>query len=128
MQAEGLFDVKLVPQTMAEGQGHGRMSLDKTFHGDLDAISKGEMLAAQGGVKGSAGYVALEQVKGRLGGREGSFFLMHTGLMTRGEPSLSIIVVPDSGTDGLVGLSGSMSIDIRDGGHFYVFDYQLAGG
>ncbi|MDB5430282.1 MAG: hypothetical protein JWP35_1398 [Caulobacter sp.] len=125
MRATGPFDVKLVPQTMAAGEGHGRMSLDKAFHGDLEATSKGEMLAAQGQVKGSAGYVALEQVTGRLGGRQGSFFLMHTGVMDRGQPSLTVQVVPDSGTGALTGLSGRMTIDIADGKHSYGFDYEL---
>ena len=42
------------------------MTIDKQFHGDLEAISKGEMLAAQTEVKGSAGYVAIERVTGSL--------------------------------------------------------------
>ena len=127
-QATGKFEVKLVPMT-PEGIGGdplmGRMSLDKQFHGDLEATSKGEMLAARTAVKGSAGYVAIERVTGALHGKNGSFVLQHTGVMTRGAPQLSIIVVPDSGTEELTGIDGRMTIDIVSGEHSYTFDYTF---
>ena len=102
------------------------MSLDKAFHGPLEATSKGEMLTAGGSVKGSAGYVAIERVSGALNGRRGTFALQHSGTMTRGEPQLTITVVPDSGTGDLAGLSGRMTIEIAGGAHSYGFDYALA--
>ena len=101
------------------------MTIDKQFHGDLEATSKGEMLSAVGAVKGSAGYVAIEKVTGKLRGRSGSFVLQHTGTMTRGAPQLSITVVPDSGTGDLVGLTGQMTIHIEAGKHSYEFEYTL---
>jgi hypothetical protein len=128
MHASGSFEVKLAPQQPAPGieaANLGRMTLDKHFSGDLDATSLGEMLSAGGSVQGSAGYVAMERVTGVLQGRRGSFVLQHTGTMNRGVPSLSISVVPDSGTEGLVGLSGSMQIQVEQGKHFYTFDYSL---
>ncbi|HEU4882016.1 MAG TPA: DUF3224 domain-containing protein [Longimicrobium sp.] len=124
-RATGTFEVQLAPQETAATIG--RMSLDKQFHGDLEGTSKGEMLAVQGGVQGSAGYVALEQVTGTLHGRTGTFYLQHTGTMDRGAPSLSITVVPDSGTGELTGLSGRMNIVIEAGKHSYEFDYTLPG-
>lgn len=130
-RARGPFDVKLSPQPLAledegEGAARGRMSIDKLFHGDLEARSKGEMLSAMTGTQGSAGYVAIEKVSGMLGGRSGTFVLQHMATMTRGEPHLHIIVVPDSGTGELAGLSGTMKIVIAEGGkHFYEFDYEL---
>ena len=127
-RATGPFDVKTVPQPPEDHVGDptiGRLALDKTFHGDLDATSKGQMLAAGTDVKGSAGYVALERVNGTLGGRRGTFALQHSGTMNRGVPSLSIAVVPDSGTGDLVGLSGTMVINILEKKHFYEFDYEL---
>ncbi|HYO45575.1 MAG TPA: DUF3224 domain-containing protein, partial [Gemmatimonadota bacterium] len=99
---------------------------EKRFHGDLEAVSKGQMLAAGTGVDGSAGYVAIEEVSGRLHGRSGTFLLQHSGTMTRGAPHLSVTVVPDSGTDQLAGLAGTMTIEIEDGNHSYEFDYTLA--
>ncbi len=103
----------------------GRFSLDKQFHGDLEATSQGEMLTAGTETEGSAGYVAVERVTGALQGRRGGFSLQHNGTMTRGAPQLSITVVPDSGAGQLAGLAGKMGIEITDGKHFYDFEYTL---
>ena len=128
--AEGAFDVKLVPQSAdpAGGESIGRMLLDKRFHGSLDATSRGQMLAMKAAVEGSAGYVAMEVVTGKLDGRQGGFVLQHSGTMNRGTKMLTLTVVPDSGTGELVGLSGSMAIDIAEGKHTYRFEYSLANG
>ena len=126
--ASGTFDVTIKPQAPEEHVGDptiGRMSIDKHFHGDLEGTSLGQMLAAMTDVKDSAGYVAIERVKGTLKGRAGTFALQHTGTMNRGAPGLVITVVPDSGTEQLAGLSGTMTINIVDGKHFYEFDYTL---
>lgn len=127
-RASGTFDVKINPLTAydaSEGSPLGRMSIDKQFHGDLEATSKGEMLSAMTAVQGSAGYVALERVTGSLEGRTGSFILQHSGTMTRGTPGLTISVVPDSGTGELLGLTGRMSIEIGAGKHSYELEYSL---
>lgn len=126
-QAKGPFEPKLTP-FKSEGidAAFGAMSIDKQFHGALEATSKGTMLAFQSEVKGSAGYVALEKVDGTLDGRKGTFVLQHNATMDRGAPALNIIVVPDSGTGELTGLAGKMKIEIAAGGkHSYVFDYTL---
>ena len=132
-RATGEFDVTatpLGPYQTVDGVVFGRLALAKQFHGDLEGSSTAEMLSAGSSVKGSAGYVAIERVTGRLHGRAGSFALQHSGTMTRGRPELMVSVVPDSGAGELVGLAGRMSIDITDGKHFYAFDYTLpaAGG
>jgi uncharacterized protein DUF3224 len=128
-RATGPFQVQMTPQPpydSADGVSLGRISIHKQFEGDLAGTSQVEMLSAGTPVKGSAGYVAIERVVGTLHGRAGSFVLQHSGTMNRGEPSLSVTVVPDSGTGGLQGLSGRMSIEVADGKHRYVFDYALA--
>jgi len=125
MNAHGTFDVKLAPQS--DEVPLGRMTIDKQFHGDLEAMSKGQMLSIMSEVKGSAGYVAMERVTGKLDGQEGSFALQHSATMTRGVPELNIIVVPDSGTGAMKGITGRMTIDIVDKQHFYAFEYELAG-
>lgn len=129
MRATGPFEVKLTLQPAddhADGATLARRTIDKMFRGDLEATSKGQMLSAAGAVKGSAGYVAIERVTGMLDGRRGSFILQHDATMDRGVPQLLIKVVPDSGTDELTGLRGTMSIDIAPGGaHSYVFEYTL---
>jgi len=126
--AAGPFDVKITPETLADKSADaslGRMSIDKQYHGDLEATARGEMLTASTTVKGSGVYVAVERVTGTLQGRKGSFALHHTGIMTRNTPELKISVVPDSGTDQLVGITGTMSIKIDNGKHSYEFDYTL---
>jgi hypothetical protein len=125
--ASGTFEVKLAPLAEDKGEGStlGRMSIDKQFHGDLEATSKGEMLTAMTEVKGSAGYVAIERVSGTLQGRQGSFVLLHRGIMTGEGQELSLSVVPDSGSGELVGLAGKMDIKIAEGRHFYEFEYTL---
>ncbi|MDA8446591.1 DUF3224 domain-containing protein [Paracidovorax valerianellae] len=125
----GPFDVKTAPQALSNIAGSSgllRMSLDKRFHGRLDATSTGEMLAFRSATAGSAGYVAMETVHGSLDGRRGSFVLQHSSTMARGVPEQSIAVVPDSGTEALTGLAGHMTIDIAaDGAHAYRFDFTL---
>lgn len=128
--ASGPFDVKVTPQKpdtqIARTANLGRLTIDKRFHGDLEASAKGEMLATQSEVKGSAGYVALERVTGKLQGRSGSFVLLHSATMTRGAPESTITVVPDSGTGELTGLIGSMRIKVAaDGSHSYEFDFRI---
>lgn len=123
MQVNGTFDVKLTPQ--ADSTPWGRQRIEKIYHGPLEGAGIGEMLAVRTEVKGSAGYVALEQVTATLDGRKGSFYLQHSGLMDRGAPTLTVTVVPDSGTGELQGLKGAMTINIEGGRHSYGFSYSL---
>ncbi|MGH8131800.1 MAG: DUF3224 domain-containing protein [Steroidobacteraceae bacterium] len=129
-RAAGPFDVKVTPQKpdtqIARAANLGRLTIDKRFHGDLEGISKGEMLATQTEVPGSAGYVALERVTGKLQGRSGSFVLQHSATMKRGTPTSSVTVVPDSGSGELKGIAGKMTITVAsDGAHTYEFDYRI---
>ncbi len=129
MKSTGEFEVNLQPLDSfvkgSRGITLGRMSIDKTFRGDLVAKSQGEMLSVMTEVNGSAGYVAIEQVNGTLQGKRGTFVLQHYGIMSHGENRLVLEVVPDSGTGQLVNLSGKMIIKIEDDKHFYEFDYSL---
>lgn len=130
-QVKGSFEVKRTPQgslDAGDGQEIGHFRFDKSFGGPLDAASVVHMLAVGTPVDGSAAYVAIERIAGTLDGRRGSFFAQHSGVMDRGKPSLALTVVPDSGTDGLQGLRGSMQIDIVDGQHHYTFEYDLDPG
>ena len=126
--AKGEFTVKLLPLAMEgqpEGAKLGRMSINKTISGDLVAVTTGQMLSAMTNVEGSAGYVAIERVEGSLHGKRGSFALQHSGTMNRGASGLAITVVPDSGTDELVGVAGEFKIIIVNGKHSYEFSYSL---
>ncbi|MCA9923189.1 MAG: DUF3224 domain-containing protein [Anaerolineales bacterium] len=127
--ANGTFDVQIKPvdQTaQSQAATPGRMLLDKQFHGDLQATGKGQMLTALTSIDGSAGYVAIEEVTGILNGRNGSFVLQHSGIMSRGEQQLAITIVPDSGTGELTGIAGNMIIAIDENGrHTYTLHYEI---
>lgn len=130
-QVKGAFDVRRDAQPSCDLGGglqamHARF--DKAFHGPLAATSVVHMLALMTPTPGSGAYVAIERIDGTLDGRAGTFCLHHTGVMDRGAPSLSVVVIPDSGTGALAGLRGTLAIDIVDGAHFYTFDYTVAGG
>jgi hypothetical protein len=128
LSATGTFDVKTIPQPPEEAAGGdaiGRLLLDKQFHGELEAKSVGTMLGARSAVQGSAGYVAIEKLTGSLKGRSGSFLLLHSGVMNRGAMEQSVSVIPDSGEGELAGISGRMTIEIKDGAHHYRLDYNL---
>jgi Protein of unknown function (DUF3224) len=126
--ARGHFVVDLTPQgppNDVDGVALGRMSLKKRFEGDLTGTGQGEMLSATTPVPGSAGYVAIERVSGRLHGRAGSFVLQHAGTMQGGEQQLSITVVPGSGTGELAGLAGRFGLALEQGRHRYELVYTL---
>lgn len=127
-RAAGTFEVTVKPvaDDHLDGGALARMTLDKVYHGDLEATAVGQMLTGMSPTEKTSGvYVAVERVTGALEGRRGTFMLHHTGVMDRGAQKLTITVVPDSGTGELTGLSGTLAIDIRDGKHFYTFDYRI---
>lgn len=131
LQARGTFEVQLAPMpadAYADAEIVGRMTMDKQFSGDLTGTGKGQMLTGMGGVKGSAAYSAIERVTGTLSGRSGSFLLQHTGVMAAGSQTLTITIVPDSGTGELAGISGTLQIIIDGKKHSYELQYQLPPG
>ena len=126
MQAKGEFEVKLVPQKDEQVIPlFGRLTINKTFSGDLTGTSQGQMLSSGTAIPNSAGYVAIERVDGKLHGKQGTFVLQHNATMNRGEPVLNVIVVPDSGTGELEGLTGKLNIVIKDKKHYYEIEYTL---
>ena len=130
MHATGNFEIQMKAQGGgADGKTFPRFTSDKQFQGELEGTSVGEMLASgppPSGPKGSGGYVAMERVTGKLGGRSGSFILQHSSTMSLGVQNQSIAVVPQSGTGELAGLEGKMTIRIEGGQHYYDFDYQFS--
>ncbi len=127
--ATGAFDVQTNPQAQeaADGLTLARLSLDKQFHGDLEGVGKGEMLAA-GTDTGIGLYVAVERVTGTLQGRRGSFVLVHKGTMSPTSQELAIEVMAGSGIGELAGLAGTLAITITEGKHFYDLEYTLEPG
>ncbi len=130
LHAAGPFDAKTTPlpaddATAGAGVNISRYAVDKQYHGDIEGTGKGEMLGAGDPAKGYAGYVAIEHVTGTLHGRSGSFALQHSGMMEQGKFQLTVSVVPGSGTGGLAGIAGTMTIIITNGKHSYDFEYTL---
>jgi hypothetical protein len=127
-RATGSFKVSMTPTSPPERSGRtalGRMLLEKQYSGDLIATGKGEMLTAVTDTKGSASYVAIEQIAGVLDGKEGSFVVHHTGTMAGGVDQLSIAIVPDSGTEQLTGIAGKLSLKVVEGEHVFELEYSL---
>lgn len=126
-KATGTFIVKMTPTAPSteDHSGVGQIRLFKTYAGDMIGTGAGHMLMVRTATKGSAGYVALEKIEATLAGKSGTFLLQHHGIMDRGNPSLSVSVVPDSGDGDLLGISGTLKIEVADGDHHYVFDYLL---
>lgn len=129
MKIKNTFEITMQaepPYNEVAGVTLSRATFCKTFSGPLQATSTVHMLAARTPQPASAGYVALERIVGTLEGRTGSFVVVHLGLMAGGERSLKVHIVPDSGTEGLQGISGHMDIQIVEGQHFYELDYVIA--
>ena len=128
-RASGTFEVTMEPLPSEPTEGRPvfpRLRGEKRFHGDLDGTSQSEMMSVESPVKGSGAYVAIEQVSGSLQGRKGTFILIHNGTMRQGgDFRMDVKVVPDSGTELLAGLTGTMEIVIEGGNHSYNFDYEL---
>lgn len=123
--AKGSFDVTITPQETADEAPVARMLLYKEFHGDLEAISHGEMMAAHEPLTGAGVYVAIDRVAGTLHGRAGTFLMAHRGTRHADGQQLDITIVPGSGTGQLAGITGSVDIQIEEKRHFYTIDYTL---
>ena len=129
--ATGTFEVTVTPELQQPAIDGGlptsRMGIAKTFAGGLVGTARGTMLAAGVPAPGqAAAYVAVDQVRGTLDGREGGFVLLHRGTMTRaGGSDLEVTIAPDSGTGALAGIAGTLSIEIEGGVHRYDLAYTL---
>ena len=127
--ARGTMDVNMEaepPFLEQEGISLNHNVVSKSFHGDMTGASEAHMIAAYTGTPGSAGYVAIEHFTGSVGGRSGSFVMQHSGVMNRGDARLTVTIVPDSGSGGLTGITGTLDIDNEEGQHTYALNYDLA--
>lgn len=100
-----------------------RASVVRQYSGDLEGEGMVEYLMIYSG-DGSATFVGLERVVGRLGGRSGSFVLEHRGVAAEnGVLTETSSVVPGSGTEELAGLRGDVKFV---SGHAEEYPYPLA--
>lgn len=123
--ARGTFTVDMKLLTPPPAEGLSRYSINKRIVGDLDGSTKGEMYSGGDPKQGAAGYVAIEVFTGTLAGKRGSFALQHSATMDASGRSMSVIVVPGSGTGALKGIAGTFTIDIENGQHSYDLEYKL---
>ena len=123
----GSFDVTITKQDTAPDAVVARNLLYKEFHGDLEAIAKGEMLAAFEPLTNAGVYVAIDRVSGTLHGKSGSFIIAHRGIANADGQTLDIVIVPGTGTGQLSGITGTLGIQIVEKKHLYTMEYELGG-
>jgi len=103
-----------------------RASIIKTYTGDIEGQSQVEYLMMYRS-DGSATFVGLERVVGRLAGKAGSFVLQRTGLFEAGQAKESYSIIPGSATGDLHGLQGEGTSAVGHGmEHPFVLNYELA--
>jgi hypothetical protein len=115
------------PWDTADGQPKmTRAEVTKSFEGDLEGTSQLQYLMTYR-EDGTADFVAMERIRGSLGGKRGSFVLSHVGAFVDGAASGTWTVVDGSGTDDLEGLSGSSAFSIPKGEDRFPFvlDYEI---
>ena len=128
MKATGTFKIDSwapTPYDEQPGATLTRTAVTKTFLGEVAGTSTAELLMAMA-QNDSAAYVGLERFAGSVKGRSGTFVFHHSATMSRAGASLSLTIVPDSGTDDLTGITGAGTIgDGPEGGHTFELDYEL---
>jgi hypothetical protein len=103
-----------------------RASVAKTYTGDIEGEGQVEYLMMYRS-DGSATFVGLERVVGRLGGKTGTFVLQRTGVFENGQAKESYSVIPGSATGDLQGLLGDGSSAVGHGmEHPFALNYELA--
>jgi hypothetical protein len=103
-----------------------RATVTKTYSGDIDGQAQVEYLMMYRS-DGTATFVGLERVVGRVGGKSGTFVLQRTGVFEDGQAKESYTVIPGSGTDELRGLRGEGSSNVGHGmEHPFTMTYELA--
>lgn len=123
MVASGTFDIKLEPQD-DQNAPVGRMTIFKVYTGGMIGTGIGQMISKQTD-GGTAVYAAIEEFKGTVDGKAGSFTLFHNGFMSSSKQTLAVIIVEGSGSGELKGIQGELAIIPENGVHKYVLDYQL---
>lgn len=108
-----------------DGTALGKIHITRRFAGDLEGEATAELLTAMTET-GTAVYVALDRITGRLDGRSGSFVLHHRGTVSAEGAVTDGAIVPGSGTGELRGLRGEGTITVdEEGTHRLTLEYEL---
>lgn len=127
--ANARFAIKSWDETpYSEGEGLPKLtraSVTKTFTGDIEAEGQVEYLMMYRN-DGSATFVGLERIVGRIGSKTGTFVLQRTGVFESGQAKESYFVIPGSGTGELRGLEGDGSSSVgHEADHPFTLRYEL---
>ncbi len=123
MIAAGTFEINLQPQADSDFPA-GRMTIDKTYSGDLLGSGRGQMISKRTD-GGPAVYYAVEEFSGSLNAQTGAFTLLHRGQMTKDSQSLQVDILEGSGSGAFEGISGTMDITQDSNGHTYELAFEI---
>src|ERR1051325_1983600 len=102
-----------------------RASVEKTFTGDLEAEGHVEYTMMYR-ADGTATFVGLERITGKLAGKSGSFVLERTGIFDGKQAIETYVVVFGSGTGELKGLQGKGKSSVGHGNELpFILEYEL---
>ena len=104
-----------------------RATVSKSFEGDIEGEGTVEWIMGYD-EEGSAVFVGLERIVGRIGDKTGSFVVQHVGAFDGGSAKGTLLVVPGSGTGDLRGLRGEGSFEAglgSDGRRSITLDYDV---
>ncbi|MFD2078546.1 Protein of unknown function [Actinopolymorpha cephalotaxi] len=132
-RATGSFEITRWDATTEEEDGGVTIAsvlVGKEFRGGLTGTSTARLLTVAGRVPTSAAYVAIERMTGTLDGRTGTFVVQHAATMETDDAgpysTMTVTVVPDTGTGELTGIRGEVTITVHeDGGHTYAIEYDF---
>jgi hypothetical protein len=128
LRAIANFDVNRWDETPFDAPDDGppqsRVTVSKTFTGELAGTSVAELLTCRG--PEGAGYLATERIEGALHGQEGTFVVQHGGLMAGDEVVEQFgWIVPGSGTGALAGITGTCRYTHDASGATLLLDYRI---
>lgn len=112
---------------IATGTPVGVATMTKQFEGDIDGAASTLFASAYDQTSGVGTYMAIESFQGRLHDRSGTFNFAHSATTTGTDRQREFfVIVPGSGTDGLVGITGGGALAVDpDGTHRVVLDYSF---
>ena len=101
-----------------------RATVTKTFHGDIEGSARVEYLMVHG-TDGTASFVGIERISGKLGAKSGSFVLEHLGSFEGGIAKATCRIIGGSGTGELTGLQGEGSFEAEGMKAPFALDYEF---
>lgn len=132
MDGQAMFAVKSWDEKTWDGHAAAEVSGEKmtralvtyAYRGDIEGESELQYLMTYSADGTTGAFVGLERVRGRLGGRTGSFVFEHTGTFDAEGVKGTVRIVPGSGSGELLGLRGEGSVHLQ--GHAAEYPLRLS--